>query len=505
VTPEISNNKPMTTKRKRSRNTVVPDIPFRSATRLAAMIRRRQIGCLELLDCYLERIGRLNSRINAVIIVDEERARARAKQADRAAARKNWWGPLHGVPMTVKESFDIAGLPTTWGHVRQRKNIAQHNALAVQRLLGAGAVIFGKTNVPVGLADWQTYNPIYGTTNNPWDVARVPGGSSGGAAAALAAGLTGLELGSDIGASIRNPAHYCGVYGHKPTFELCPTHGHNLPPNVSTRDMMVIGPLARSSDDLAVALDIVGQPDEFTARGLRIALAKPRTHVRNLRIAVLSDAATAPVDDSVQAGVLAAAQAFARAGATVSQKVLPKIDLHDAHRTYIHLLRGATATAVRDEDYARLRRRAPRVRDDDDSYEAWMIRATTMSHRDWHGWNEKREAIRHAWLQFFRDWDLLLCPAAASAAFEHNQKGERWHRMIPVNGALQPTTTQLFWAGLSGMAYLPSTVAPIAFTDERLPIGVQIVGPQYGDLQCIAAARFLERELQPFVAPDEFV
>ncbi|UCH49285.1 MAG: amidase [Betaproteobacteria bacterium] len=490
---------------KRTKVALGSDIAFSSASRLADMIRRRKIGCLELLDHYLDRVSRLNPRINAIVVFDEQRARTRAKKADRAAATGDWWGPLHGVPMTVKESFDIAGLATTWGHMRHRKNIASHNALSVNRLLGAGAVIFGKSNTPVGLADWQTYNPVYGTTNNPWDVSRVPGGSSGGAAAALAAGLTGLELGSDIGASIRNPAHYCGVFGHKPTFQLCPIHGHNLPPNLSTRDMVVIGPLARSADDLALVLGIIGQPDEFAARGIRVNLPKPQQDIRKLRIAVLTDAATAEVDDSVQAGVLAAAQCFARAGATVSDKACPDFNLHDAHRTYIHLLRGATSPAVSDKDYATLRRRAPRVRDDDDSYQAWMIRATTMSHRDWHGWNEKREALRHAWLRFFHDWDLLLCPTAASAAFEHNQHGERWQRMIPVNGRPQPTTTQLFWAGLSGMVYLPATVAPVAFTDERLPVGVQIIGPQYGDLQCITAAKFLQRELQPFVAPDEFL
>ncbi len=493
------------TKTKKSAITAHPALPFSSARKLAYLIRRRKIGCLELLDHYLERIARFNPRLNAIVVLDRERSRARARKADRAAARDDWWGPLHGVPITVKESFDVKGLPTTWGHTRFRNNVAQQHALSVNRLLGAGAMLFGKTNVPVGLADWQTFNPVYGTTNNPWDVSRVPGGSSGGAAAALAAGLTGLELGSDIGASIRNPAHYCGVYGHKPTFDLCPIHGHNLPPTRGMKDMMVIGPLARSAGDLELALGIIGQPDEAASRGIRVALAKPQKDVRKLRIAVLTNASTAQVDDSVQAAILAAAQCFARAGATVSDQALPGFNLHDAHRTYIHLLRGATSSAVSDEDYDALRRRAPRVRRDDDSYESWMIRATTMSHREWHEWHEKREAIRHAWVRFFRDWDLLLCPTAATAAFEHDQKGKRWERMIPVNGKPQPTTTQLFWAGLSGMAYLPSTVAPVAFSEERLPIGVQIIGPHYGDLQCIAAAKFLERELQPFIAPDEFV
>src|SRR4051812_13225743 len=250
---------------------------FLSAKKLAAAIRRKQIGSVELLDLYLERIKRLNPKLNAIIVLDEKRARAQARKADRAAAKGDWKGPLHGVPMTVKESFDLEGHPTTWGRVDMKGNIAGKNALAVQRLMDAGAVVFGKTNVPALLADWQTFNPVYGTTNNPWDVTRVPGGSSGGAAAALAAGLTGLELGSDIGASIRNPAHYCGVFGHKPTFLLCPSTGHNLPPNLAVKDMAVIGPMARSADDLELALKLIAQPDEVEERGFRIALAKPKS------------------------------------------------------------------------------------------------------------------------------------------------------------------------------------------------------------------------------------
>ncbi|MGH6932292.1 MAG: amidase family protein, partial [Dongiaceae bacterium] len=310
------------------------EVAFASAKKLSSLIRRRTIGCVELLDLYLKRVARLNPKINAVVVLDDKRARERARKADRAAAKKDWWGPLHGVPMTVKESFDVEGLPTTWGRADMKGNIASRHALAVHRLMGAGAVIFGKTNVPAMLADWQTFNPVYGTTGNPWDVTRVPGGSSGGAGAALAAGLTGLELGSDIGASIRNPAHYCGVFGHKPTFELCPIHGHNLPPNLSPRDMLVIGPLARSADDLEIALRIIGQPDEMASRGVTVTLAKPKPSVKKLRIAVLANAETAEVDQSVQAAVLAAAKCFANNGATVSDTARPDIDLHEAHKTF---------------------------------------------------------------------------------------------------------------------------------------------------------------------------
>ena len=478
--------------------------PFLSAKKLAALIRRKKIGSVELLDLYLERVARLNPKLNAIVVLDGKRAREQARKADRAAAKGDWKGPLHGVPMTVKEAFDLEGHPTTWGRIDMKGNIAKRHALAVQRLMDAGAVVFGKTNVPALLADWQTFNPVYGTTNNPWDVTRGPGGSSGGAAAALAAGLTGLELGSDIGASIRNPAHYCGVFGHKPTFELCPIEGHNLPPNQSTKDMLVIGPLARSADDLEISLKLISKPDRFSARGIKIVLERPKADVRKLRIAVLATAPNAEVDDSVQAGILAAAAAFAKKGAKVSDKARPDIDLFEAHRVFVHLLRGATSSALNDEQFAAQRGLAAKLAADDSSYQGWMMRGNTMSLREWHGWHEKRQQFRMKWAQFFDEWDLLLCPAAATAAFPHNQKGERWERMVTVNGKPQPSTTQMFWAGYPGMAYLPSTVAPAGFTRENLPTGVQIVGPQYGDLSTIAAARFLENNLQAFVAPPGF-
>src|SRR2546428_13561992 len=192
------------------------DVPFRSARQLAADVRKKKIGCLELLDLYLARVEKYDGALNAVVVRDFDRARTRARAADRALSKGDAWGPLHGVPMTIKESYDVAGLPTTWGVPAFKNNIATTNALAVDRLLGAGVVLFGKTNVPLYLADWQSYNAIYGTTNNPWDVRRAPGGSSGGSAAALAARPTRPGARSRIRASIRNPEHFCGVYCHKP-------------------------------------------------------------------------------------------------------------------------------------------------------------------------------------------------------------------------------------------------------------------------------------------------
>src|SRR5262249_27101897 len=252
------------------------DLPFRSARQLAAQIRAKRIGCLELLDAYAARVEKYNPRLNAIVVTDLEGARRRARAADAALRKGKAWGLLHGVPMTIKESYDVVGMPTTWGAPALKDNYPERNALAVDRLLATGTVLFGKTNVPLMLADWQSYNDIYGTTNNPWDVTRAPGGSSGGSAAALAAGLTGIDAGSDIGSSIRNPAHFCGIYGHKPTYGICPPNGHALPGRVAAADISVIGPLARSADDLDVALAAMAGPDDIEGAGLRLTLPAPK-------------------------------------------------------------------------------------------------------------------------------------------------------------------------------------------------------------------------------------
>ena len=251
-----------------------PTFPFRQTACLSDS--QKKIGCLELLDLYLQRVEQYNPKMNAIIFKDVEGARKRAKQADRALAKKEVWGPLHGVPMTIKESYDVAGMPTTWGVPQYKDNYPPKNALAVDRFLKAGVVLFGKTNVPLYLADWQSFNEIYGTTNNPWDVTRVPGGSSGGSAAALAAGLTGIDAGSDIGASIRNPAHYCGVYGHKPTYGVCSPRGHALPGVVAAADISCVGPMARSAEDIAIALEAMAGPDDIDGAGWQLRLPKPR-------------------------------------------------------------------------------------------------------------------------------------------------------------------------------------------------------------------------------------
>lgn len=481
------------------------DPHFRSAKQLAADIRRRKIGCLEALDLYLARMERFNGTLNAIVVTDVEGARRRARQADAALRRGRPWGPLHGVPMTIKESYDVAGMPTTWGLSALKDNIAPRNALAVDRLLAAGVVLFGKTNVPAWLADYQSYNDVYGTTNNPWDVSRSPGGSSGGSAAALAAGLTGLEAGSDIGSSIRNPAHYCGVFGHKPTFGIVPPRGQALPGRVAQGDISVVGPMARSAEDLAIALSAMAGPDEIDGVGLRLALPAPRrTTLREFKVAVMLDDPAAEVDREVQARLQALAEFLGKRKAKVSLTARPAIDTAEAHRTYIFLLRAATAGRQTAEEFARNAEITRGLAQDDQRYFAWTMRANTASHRDWLAANETRHKMRWRWAEFFREWDLLLCPVASSAAFPHDHVGERHERMITVNGKRVPCVDQLFWAGYGGMAYLPATVAPIGFTPGGLPVGVQIIGPQYGDRTSIEFARLLEREFQSFVPPPDY-
>ena len=481
------------------------DLHFKSARQLASDIRRGKVSAVEVLDAFLARVDRFNPTLNAIVAMDREGARRRAKQADAALRKGKPWGPLHGVPMTIKESYDVVGLPTTWGLPALKDHVPPRPAVAVDRLLAAGVVLFGKTNVPSWLADYQSYNPIYGVTNNPWDVSRTPGGSSGGSSAALAAGLTGLEAGSDIGSSIRNPAHYCGVYGHKPTFGIVPPRGQALPGRVAQGDISVVGPMARSAEDLAIALSVMAGADEIDRVGWRLDLPAPkRKTLREFRVAVMLTDAQSEVDEEVQTRLRTLADFLRKTKARVSETARPDIDTAEAQRHYIFLLRAATSGRQTDEEYRQNLEIAPGLRPDDERYYARMMRANVASHRDWLAANEARHQMRWRWAEFFRDWDLLLCPAAASAAFPHDHEGERYERTVLINGRRVPTTDQLFWAGYSGVAYLPSTVAPCGFTRAGLPVGVQIVGPQYGDRTCIEFARLLEREFQGFVPPPDY-
>jgi len=480
------------------------DIALQSAADMGRALRRRELSAVELLQHHLARLARLNPALNAVVVNDAERALLRAREADAALARGELWGPLHGLPMTVKESFDMAGLPTTWGFEAQRHNIATRNAVTVQRLLDAGAVIYGKTNVPVALADWQSFNPVYGTSNNPWDLARSPGGSSGGAAAALAAGLSALELGSDIGSSIRNPAHYCGVWGHKPTWGVVPLAGHELPGDecADATDIGVAGPLARSAHDLTLAMDVLSSPlSAFGPMGRTPAVWRDAgTPAQRLRVVVINDDPCAEVDASVRDSIDQLADFLRRQGVSVDTTARP-VDSAECWRVFVPLLRSALCGHLPDADFAQAQRNAQPFAEDEREFPGAHWRGQTMSHRRWLQLDEARARLRKQWDAFFERYDLVICPIAATTAMAHNHQGYRWERMLPVNGRQQPSTTQMFWAGYPGLVGLPATAVPIGLSASGLPIGAQLIGPAFGDPVCLRMARWLQTEYRSFVPP----
>src|SRR5947207_3970376 len=326
---------------------------FASATRLAGEIRDRRIGCVELLDFFVARAERYNPALNAIVAWQVDPARERARSADAALARGEVWGPLHGIPMTVKESFNVAGLPSTWGNPPWKDNVATENAVLVDRLLGAGAVIYGKTNVPLMLQDAQSYNDVYGTTNNPWDKTRGPGGSSGGEAAAQAAGFSALGAGSDIAGSLRNPAHYCGIYAHKPSWGLIPTRGHSPAGALTPTDISVVGPMARHAEDLDLALRVLAGPDgpQQAAWAGAFAPARPR-RLGDFRIAVWTQSPLCEIDASVDERFAAAITALSGAGASIDTTIRPPFDDAEHQQLFMLLLRAATASRMSDQDFA---------------------------------------------------------------------------------------------------------------------------------------------------------
>lgn len=474
---------------------------FLSATELAQKIRDGAISSIALTEYFIERIERLDNDINAVVVRTFEGARSAALAADQAAAGGRWLGPLHGVPMTIKESYVLAGTPTTWGIEQFRHNGATKDGLIVERFKQAGAHFLGKTNVPVDLADFQSYNPIYGVTGNPWDITRTPGGSSGGSAAALAAGLSALEAGSDIGGSIRNPAHFCGVYGHKPTYGVVPMQGHELLAGLPEGDLAVCGPLARSPADLKLALSIMAGPGARQAKGWQLSL-KPavKQQLSDYKVVIWATDDVAPVAEEVSTRALEIGAELEAAGVTVSYTARPDFDVVVAHENYQTLLNSAMTSGMGPEEVARMQQRADSLDNNDRSHEALITRAAVLSHRDWIRANGRREKLRAAWDEFFEDWDIVVCPQMATTAFVHDHQ-PFGQRTVTVDQGDRPYFEQLFWAGLAVNAYLPSTVFPTGLSGNGLPIGLQAMGGPYCDFETIEFTRMLAECIGGFQAP----
>ena len=475
---------------------------YSSATDLARAIKAKEVSSLELTELYIDRVKRYDGQINAVVVHDFDRGRAAAKAADDALARGEDLGPLHGVPMTIKEAYDIEGLPTTWGIPDMKDNIALSDADNVARLKAAGAVFFGKTNVPLNLADFQSFNDIYGTTNNPWNLERIPGGSSGGSAAALAAGLTGLEAGSDIGGSIRNPAHFCGIYGHKPTFGIVSDEGHSLPGAYGPADIAVVGPMARSAEDLALSIDIVAGPARRDQRGWRLDLPRPtKTSLADFRIAILPTHEFAPVSTEMADRVQTIGDTLAKLGATVSDTALPDVDFAESFEIYSSLLWGVMAQGMSEEEKEVFR--AKRGQAGDGTIAADVERFVIQEHGEWLNFSNQRYRLRQQWEAFFGDWDILICPQTATEAFPHDH-GDYLGRMLKVDNEEQDYFRQVFWAGTITVAHLPSTVFPTGLSRGGLPVGLQAVGAEYNDYVTIDFTRLMAEEIGGFSPPPDF-
>ncbi|PYM68736.1 MAG: amidase [Candidatus Rokuibacteriota bacterium] len=460
----------------------------------------------ELTDLYIRRIERHDGRLNAVVVRDFERARQRARAADEAAARAER-APLLGLPITLKESFNVAGLPTTCGVPEWKGYVSPHDAPAAARLHAAGTVLLGKTNVPPMLADWQSDNPIYGRTGNPWDTARTPGGSSGGSAAALAAGLTALEVGSDIGGSIRVPAVFCGVYGHRPSETLLPKSGQfPMPPLPNAAVVMgVQGPLARSAEDLELALSVLAGPDVGEDVAWRVELPPARRErLADFRVAVLPPIPWLDVDAQIAGALDELASRLGRLGCAVKQAQPEALGDHREHHGLYRTLLSAVTSARVDEEGRR--QRIAMYEKADDEFSRAHLRGLTSRPGDYIVWNARREQYRAAWRAFFRDWDVLLAPAINVLAYPHIARA--WPPddsdltlTFTVDGRAVPYLHGVVYPGVSTVAGQPATAFPLGRSRKGLPIGLQAIGPYLEDRTPIRFAALLAREIGGFTRP----
>jgi len=480
------------------------DLPLelRSATELAAAVAARRVSCLELCDSYLRRIERLNPVLNAVVTLDAERARARARALDEQLARGERIGPLHGLPITIKDAYETAGMRTTCGTREWEDHVPTRDADPVRRLLEAGAVVLGKSNVPAYCADLQTFNELFGVTRNPWDPSRTPGGSSGGAAAAVASGMTAFELGSDIGGSIRTPCGWSGVYGHKPTYGIVPLLGH-LPPAPGTLvqpDLGVGGPIARSAEDLALVLSAIAAPSPAQAVAYRFALPPPRARaLRDFRVGAWLHDDDFPIDDAVASLLDQTVVALERAGVRVDRGLRPGVPLREIFDDYLALLTPVTLRDVTPELLDRLTQRARTP--DEEPRVAHIARAALARHIDWLVVHERRARLSARFAELFGRCDVLLCPITPVPAIAHDHHGSLHRRTFALGGSMRRHSELMAWISPASACHLPATAAPIGRTPEGLPVGVQILGPYLEDLTPITFAAQLRDVIGGYAPP----
>lgn len=463
---------------------------WRSATDVASAIRRREVSSTEVLDHLVERIERLDGAVNSVVHWDLDRAHRSARAADDAVMRGEATGPLHGVPMTVKDSFQTEGCITTSGSPDLADFVPTEDAWPVARLREAGAIPFAKTNLPLFADDIQSFNEVYGTTNNPHRLDRTPGGSSGGSAAALAAGFTPIEVGSDIGGSIRVPAHYSGVMGHKPSYGIVPGHGQipGMPGTLTQADLAVVGPMARTVDDLELTLDVMAGPDRWSTPAWRLDLPAARsTELADFRIAAWIADPACPVDADTARVLGGVVEWLGEEGARVDTGARPHVTLEKAFRVFGELLFAALAGGQPKESLDAF------AADETETPLGWIKRSTAARHRAWLANNERRLQIRQRFAEFFEHHDALLLPVHPRPAIPHDQSFPQFARTVEIDGIERPYLDLWPWIAPAGLAYLPATVVPVGLSADGLPIGVQIVGPFLHDRTVLQLARHVSR------------
>ena len=456
---------------------VATDPALWTTTDQVTAIHRGELGSVELLDAQLARIERLDPQVNAVCTLAVDAARGRAVAADEATANGESWGLLHGVPITIKDAISTEGIRSTGGSPTLLDNVPQHDAAVVSAVRRAGAIVFGKTNVPLWSGDFQTFNEMFGTTNNPWDLHRVPGGSSGGAAAAVACGMTSFEIGTDIGGSVRVPSAFCGVFGHKPSFGVIPTLGYLDEPNggVTESDVNVFGPIARSADDLELLFGLLAGPTPDRAVGWRLDLpGADVTSLRTLRVATWFDEPSVPMDTEMISILDGVADRLEGVAFKIDRNARPQLDFTTAWRSGGWLIGAACNVSDGERD---------------------------VSHNEWLLADRERARLRHRWAEFFENVDVLLCPITLTPAFPHQQEGSWATREFIVNRTPVPYLSLEAWPALIGAAYLPSTSAPVGRTAAGLPVGVQVVSPYLHDYRSIAVARLITDLVDGYAVP----
>ena len=455
---------------------IAEEVSFWSTKQQAKAIRNGEFSSRDLLELMIARIEKINPELNAVVTIDLERSREMADEADAVLRAGEEVGPLHGVPITVKDALETEGIRSTGGATELHNNVPSRDAPVVKAVKESGAIVFGKTNLPRWSGDIQSFNDMFGTTVNPWNSDRVPGGSSGGAAAATSAGLTSFEIGTDIGGSIRFPASFCGIYGHKPSFGIVPSSGyidHEFG-GATEADVNVIGPMARSAEDLELLLDLMLRKDG----PLIASLAKARQDVSSLRVAAWLDDAFCPVDSKVGDVIESAIGNVASAGLTIDRGARPDIDPDEAFSLGSWLVTSAMLQSMPAETLEAL--------------DAESAASPQITHLEWLDKHARREAIRLKWAHFFKSYDAIIMPISPVSPFPHDQKGHFGNRvLLGSDGAERPYSDLIKWTILTGMAYLPSTTPPIGLDSDGLPVSFQVVGPYGGDYTTIHLAQFI--------------